>query len=81
MPKLTFLELAEKYSEKKTSHFPQPKSGQRLSRRNTIKALGGSGKTPANTLYSAIFTNTRDHPDTIFVKLANDLLAIFSKSY
>jgi hypothetical protein len=79
MPKLTFLELAEKILRQENKPLSPSEIWKTAVAKDYHKDLGGSGKTPEATLYSAIFTNTRDHPDTIFVKLGQRPARYFLK--
>ena len=69
MEKLTFLELAKKVLREEIGHCLHPKSGKWQLPRGTNSALQSRGKTPEATLYSAIFTDARDNPNSGFVKI------------
>jgi len=58
MPKLTFLELAERILREENKPLSPSEIWKTAITKGYDKDFGGSGKTPAATLYSAIFTNT-----------------------
>src|SRR5580704_16963410 len=69
MVKMTFLELARNV----ISNENRPLSPSEIWKIAVAKGydaqLGSQGKTPASTLYSAIFSDQRDNPETTFVKV------------
>ncbi len=79
MTKLTFLGLAEKILREEKRPLSPAELWKNAVTKGYDKLLESQGKTPAATLYSAIFTNTRDHPDTIFVKLGQRPARYFLK--
>lgn len=79
MPKLTFLDLAEKILREENKPLSPSEMWRTAVSKEYDKNLESSGKTPAATLYSAIFSNTRDHPETIFVKLGQRPARYFLK--
>jgi uncharacterized protein len=65
---LTFLELAKLVlSETKRPLAPSEIWKIAISKRHDSR-LRGKGKTPERTLYSAIFLDERDNPNSIFIK-------------
>jgi len=79
MPKLTFLELAEKILREENKPLSPGEIWKTAVAKEYEKNLGGSGKTPWATLYAAIFNDTRDRPDTIFVKIGERPARYFLK--
>jgi hypothetical protein len=79
MSKLTFLELAEKILREENKPLSPSEIWKTAVAKGYEKKLAGGGKTPWDTLYAAIFTNTRDHPDTVFVKLGERPARYFLK--
>jgi hypothetical protein len=79
MAKLTFLGLAEKILREENKPLSPSEIWKTAVAGGYDKDLESGGKTPAATLYSAIFTNTRDHPETIFVKLGQRPARYFLK--
>jgi hypothetical protein len=68
MEKLTFLELAKKVIREENRPLAPSEIWKIAVSKGYEKFLETTGKTPAQTLYSAIFLNERDSPDTEFVK-------------
>lgn len=79
MVKLTFLSLAEKILREQGKPLSPAEIWKTAVSKGYDKEVETEGRTPAATLYSAIFTNTRDHPDTIFVKLGQRPARYFLK--
>lgn len=79
MAKLTFLGLAEKILREANKPLSPSEIWKTAVARGYDKDIDTGGKTPEATLYSAIFTNTRDHPETIFVKLGQRPARYFLK--
>jgi hypothetical protein len=67
--KLTFLGLAEQILRKERKPLSPSEIWKIATAEGYDKRLEINGKTPAHTLYSAIFTNTRDNPKSAFVKI------------
>jgi len=71
MGNLTFLGLAERVlAEEKRPLSPSEIWKVALAKGYTA-ALGSEGKTPASTLYAAVFLDARDNPKSLFVKVGN----------
>ncbi len=79
MTKLTFLALAEKILREEGRPLSPSEIWKIAVAKGYDERLDSEGKTPAATLYSVIFTNTRDNPDTIFVKLGQRPARYFLK--
>lgn len=79
MPKLTFLALAEKILREEKRPLSPAELWKTALTKGYDKQLESEGRTPKATLYSAIFTNTRDRPETIFVKLGQRPARYFLK--
>jgi hypothetical protein len=79
MPKLTFLGLAEKVLREMNTPLSPNEIWKTAVANGYDKEMDIEGKTPAATLYSAIFSNTRDHADTRFVKLGQRPARYFLK--
>jgi len=69
MPKLTFLDLANKVLTEEKRPLSPSEIWKIAVAKGYVPLLSSEGKTPASTLYGAIFTDARDNPDTIFVKV------------
>ncbi len=69
MSKLTFLGLAEKVLREENRPLSPAEIWKHALAKGYDQQVASAGKTPAQSLYSMIFTNTRDHSDTIFTKL------------
>jgi hypothetical protein len=69
MPKLTFLDLANKVLIEEKRPLSPSEIWKIAVARGYVSLLSSEGKTPAATLYAAIFTDARDNPDTIFIKV------------
>lgn len=69
MPKLTFLDLANKVLTEEKRPLSPSEIWKIAAAKGYVSLLSSEGKTPASTLYAAIFTDARDNPDTIFVKV------------
>jgi uncharacterized protein len=68
MEKLTFLEFAKKVLREENRPLAPSEIWKIAVSKGYEKSLETTGKTPAQTLYSAILLNERDSPDTEFVK-------------
>ena len=80
MPSLTFLGLAEKvlfHEKRPLSPSEIWKTSEQL---GLAATLGSQGKTPAQTLYSVIYTDARDNPSSLFVKVGERPARYFLKS-
>jgi hypothetical protein len=72
MPNLTFLGLAERViAEEKRPLSPSEIWKVAVIKRYDSMLRAKQGKTPASTLYSAIFTDARQNPETLFVKVGD----------
>jgi hypothetical protein len=72
MPNLTFLGLAERViAEEKRPLSPSEIWKVAVIKRYDSMLRAKRGKTPASTLYSAIFTDARQNPETLFVKVGD----------
>ena len=72
MPDLTFLGLAERViAEEKRPLSPSEIWKVAVIKRYDSMLRAKQGKTPASTLYSAIFTDARQNPETLFVKVGD----------
>ena len=72
MPNLTFLGLAERViAEEKRPLSPSEIWKVAVVKRYHSMLRAKQGKTPASTLYSAIFTDARQNPETLFVKVGD----------
>lgn len=69
MPKLTFLGLAERILNEEKRPLSPAEMWKLAVAKDYGSLLDSEGRTPAATLYSAIFTDVRDNPETAFVKL------------
>jgi uncharacterized protein len=69
MTKMTFLQLAEKVIKEENKPLSPAEIWKIAQIKGYDKMLDSQGKTPDATLYSAVFTNARDNPDTIFLKV------------
>lgn len=79
MSKLTFLGLAERILREENKPLSPSEIWKTAVAKEYDKKVGGSGKTPEATLYAAIFNDTRDRPDTIFVKIGERPARYFLK--
>src|SRR5260370_27489907 len=68
MAKMTLLDLAEKILREENQPLSPSEIWRIAETKGYDKEMETTGKTPDSTLYSAIFTNTRDDPKTKFVK-------------
>jgi hypothetical protein len=72
MINLTFLGLAEKVLEEQKRPLSPSEIWKVAVKQGYDSMLQAKqGKTPAATLYSAIFTDARQNPETIFIKLGD----------
>jgi hypothetical protein len=72
MPNMTFLGLAERVlSEERRPLSPSEIWKVAVAKGYDAMLRATQGKTPASTLYSAIFTDARQNPDTAFVKFGD----------
>ncbi len=79
MPKMTFLGLAEKILREQNKPLSPSEMWNIAVSKGYDTQLDSQGKTPAATLYSAIFTNARTDPETKFVKLGQRPARYFLK--
>src|SRR5260370_35213171 len=79
MMKLTFLELAAKILKEENKPLSPSEIWKIAVAKGYDKQLETKGKTPDASLYSVIFTNTRDNPDTVFVKIGERPTRYFLK--
>ena len=68
MKKTTFLELAKRVLTEQKRPLAPSEIWKIAVSKGYERGLSTQGKTPAATLYSAIFLDERDNPDTIFIK-------------
>src|SRR5438552_4052278 len=68
MEKLTFLELAKKVLADAKRPLAPSEIWKLAVSKGYDQQLGSQGKTPAQTLYSVIFLDQRDNPNTSFIK-------------
>jgi hypothetical protein len=66
--RMTFLELAQRVLSEQQRPLAPSEIWKIAVSKGYDRGVSAQGKTPAQTLYSAIFLNERDNPDTIFVK-------------
>lgn len=71
MSTLTFLGLAERVLTEERRPLSPSEIWKFASARAYDKELRSQGKTPAQTLYTAIFENARDNPQSKFIKLGD----------
>jgi len=69
MAKLTFLDLAKRVLTEEKRPLSPSEIWKIAEARSYTALLDSQGKTPAQTLYSVIYTNARDDPDSVFVKV------------
>jgi len=69
MENLTFLELAKKILTEENRPLAPSEIWKVAVSKGYDSLIDSQGKTPAATLYSAIFTDARDNADTRFIKL------------
>ncbi len=67
--KITFLELAKTILTEENRPLSPAEIWKVAAAKGYDSRLGTRGKTPASTLYSAIFTDERNNPDTVFIKV------------
>jgi hypothetical protein len=79
MAKLTFLGLAEQILNEEKKPLSPSEIWKIAVAKGYDKQLETKGKTPDASLYSVIFTNTRDNPDTVFVKIGERPARYFLK--
>jgi hypothetical protein len=79
MGKITFLQLAERVLREEGRPLSPAEMWEVARSKNYDKLLDTTGKTPAATLYSVVFTNTRNDPATIFVKIGERPARYFLK--
>ena len=65
MAKLTFLALAEQILKEEKRPLSPSEIWKIAVAKGYDKQLESKGKTPSGSLYSVIFTNTRDNPDAV----------------
>ncbi|MBI4325105.1 MAG: hypothetical protein HY674_07555 [Chloroflexi bacterium] len=80
MAKLTFLGLAEKILNEDKRPLSPAEMWKIAVAKEFVSLLDSEGKTPAVTLYSAIYTDARDNPDSIFIKIGARPARYFLKS-
>jgi len=69
MEKLTFLELAKKVLREENRPLSPSEIWKVATAKEYESALQSQGKTHSATLYSAVFTDARDNPNSEFVKI------------
>ena len=69
MEKLTFLDLAERILKEEKKPLSPSEIWKIAVANGYDKQMEIKGKTPDSSLYTVIFFNTRDNPDTVFVKI------------
>jgi hypothetical protein len=79
MPKLTFLGLAEQVLREENKPLSPNEIWKIAVAKGYDKQLESKGKTPDASLYSVIFVNTRDDPNTAFVKIGQRPARYFLK--
>ncbi len=79
MAKLTFLGLAEKVLREENKPLSPSEIWKIAVGRGYDKQLESKGKTPDASLYSVVFVDTRDNPDTRFVKIGQRPARYFLK--
>src|SRR5712692_8039833 len=79
MPKLTFLGLAQQILKEEKKPLSPSEIWKIAVAKGYDKQLETKGKTPDASLYSVIFTNARDNPDTVFVKIGERPARYFLK--
>ena len=80
MAKLTFLDLAKKVLTEERRPLSPSEIWKTAMARGHTSMLDSQGKTPAATLYSSIFTDARDNPETLFIKIGARPARYFLKS-
>lgn len=76
---LTFLGLAEKILSEEKRPLSPAEIWKIAVNKGYDSKVDTESKKPIQTLYAAIFTNTRDHPDTVFYKLGDRPARYFLK--
>ncbi len=79
MEKMTFLELAKKVLREENRPLSPSEIWKLAVAKGYDSALRSRGKTPAQTLYAAIFTDERDNPRSEFIKLGGRPARYFLK--
>jgi uncharacterized protein len=77
--KLTFLELAKKVLTEENRPLSPSEIWKLATAKGYDTAVGSEGKTPAHTLYSVIFTDQRDNPNSAFIKVGSRPYRYFLK--
>ena len=77
--KLTFHELAKKVLTEENRPLSPSEIWQLATAKGYDTALKSEGKTPASTLYSVIFTDERDNPNSVFIKVGSRPYRYFLK--
>ncbi len=77
---LTFIGLAKKILTEEKRPLSPSEIWKIAVAKGYDKELETKGKTPAASLYSVIFTNTRDDPDTEFEKIGERPARYFLKA-
>lgn len=80
MTKLTFLALAKKVLTEEGRPLSPSEIWKIALPKGYTSMLDSQGKTPAATLYSAIFTDARENPETAFFKIGARPARYFLKS-
>src|SRR4051812_43406367 len=80
MEKLTFVELGKKILREAKRPLAPSEVWKIAVAQGVDKRLETTGKTPSQTLYSAIFLDQRDNPNTEFVKYNTSPVRYFLKS-
>jgi hypothetical protein len=79
MAKLTFLALAEQILREERKPLSPSEIWKIAVAKGYDKRLESKGKTPDASLYSVIFTNTRDDPKSVFIKIGDRPARYFLK--
>ena len=80
MPTMTFLGLAERVLAEERRPLSPSEIWKVAVARGYAAMLRSQGKTPAQTLYAAIFSDARDNPETLFVKIGDRPARYYLKS-